>query len=126
MPEITHLNAAWDEFIRNHGPGDFVHGTVAEVTGKGAVVDLGGVRGRIHIQDVAWGHGPLLPAVGTTGWFVVFGIDPQTGVVALSSPVLHGEKWAKIEEHYPVESRHSGQVVQRVSYGVFVQLEPGW
>src|SRR5208283_6009082 len=33
--------------------------------------------------------------------------------------------WAEVETKYPVQSRHTGEVVNVMSYGAFVKLEPG-
>src|SRR5439155_1186055 len=89
-------------------------------------VDLGGVEGQILAQDVACFRGGIcFPAVGTKGRFWLLSIDPEGRQIALSEPVHNWECWLGAAEQYPVGSRHVGEVVALMSYGVFVKLEPG-
>src|SRR4029079_2938516 len=45
--------------------------------------------------------------------------------IALSLKHKTPSPWEDVERKYPVNSRHTGEVVNVMSYGAFVKLEPG-
>src|SRR5262249_15972885 len=49
----------------------------------------------------------------------------ETEKIALGLKQKTPSPWASVAEKYPVGSRHTGGIVNLMSYGVFVRLEPG-
>src|SRR5207248_11450105 len=49
----------------------------------------------------------------------------EKGKIALGLKQLTPSPWQEAEQKYPVGSRHHGEVVNVMSYGAFVKLEPG-
>src|SRR5206468_1624329 len=45
--------------------------------------------------------------------------------IALGLKQKSASPWQEVEKKYPVGSRHTGEVVNVMSYGAFVKLEPG-
>ncbi|HKI19075.1 MAG TPA: S1 RNA-binding domain-containing protein, partial [Isosphaeraceae bacterium] len=52
-------------------------------------------------------------------------VDLEREKIALSLKHLTPSPWVNVVDKYPVDSRHTGEVVNVASYGAFVKLEPG-
>ena len=52
-------------------------------------------------------------------------MDKDKEKIALGLKQKSPSPWANVEDKYPVGSRHTGEVVNVMSYGAFVKLEPG-
>jgi small subunit ribosomal protein S1 len=103
-------------------------GVVKNIAEFGAFVDLGGIDGLLHITDMAWQRvtNPR-DVVNTEEEIEVFilRIDREKEKIALSLKHKTASPWANVADKYPVGSRHTGEVVNVMSYGAFVKLEPG-
>jgi small subunit ribosomal protein S1 len=108
--------------------GQIRKGVVKNIAEFGAFVDLGGIDGLLHITDMSWGR--------VSNPHEVVHIDQQLEVyiikverekekIALGLKQKSPSPWANVEAKYPVGSRHSGEVVNVMSYGAFVKLEAG-
>jgi len=108
--------------------GDIVTGEVKNIADFGAVVDLGGIDGLLHITDMSWGrinHPSELLKMGQKVEVKVLNIDREKEKIALGLKQREASPWAEIEKKYPVQSRVTGSVVNIMSYGAFVRLEDG-
>src|SRR5207244_2551188 len=52
-------------------------------------------------------------------------VDKDKEKIALGLKQKSPSPWANVEGKYPISSRHHGEVVNVMSYGAFVKLEPG-
>ena len=52
-------------------------------------------------------------------------VDKEKEKIALGLKQKTPSPWANVADKYPVGSRHTGEVVNVMSYGAFVKLEPG-
>src|SRR3989442_11131410 len=52
-------------------------------------------------------------------------VDKDKEKIALSLKHKTASPWEDVEKKYPINSRHTGEVVNVMSYGAFVKLEPG-
>jgi small subunit ribosomal protein S1 len=103
-------------------------GTVKNIAQFGAFVDLGGIDGLLHISDMDWSrvtdpHEKV--HIDQQLEVYVLRVDRQKEKVALSLKHKTPSPWVSVAEKYPVGSRHTGEVVNVMSYGAFVKLEPG-
>src|SRR5205807_736048 len=55
----------------------------------------------------------------------IISVDKDKEKIALGLKQKSPSPWANVEAKYPVQSRHTGEVVNVMSYGAFVKLEPG-
>jgi small subunit ribosomal protein S1 len=55
----------------------------------------------------------------------VLKVDKDKEKIALGLKQKTPSPWANVSEKYPISSRHTGEVVNVMSYGAFVKLEPG-
>ncbi|NKB41583.1 MAG: 30S ribosomal protein S1, partial [Ilumatobacter sp.] len=117
-----------DSFLTNLKIGEVREGTVSSVVSFGAFVDLGGIDGLLHITDMAWeriGHPTEMVSIDQEIEVKVLHIDREKQKIALGLKQKDRNPWENIESKYPVSSDHKGEVVNVMSYGAFVKLEPG-
>jgi small subunit ribosomal protein S1 len=103
-------------------------GVVRNIVPFGAFVDLGGIDGLLHVSDMSWGrvnHPSEVVQIDQTLEVFVITVDKEKGKIALGLKQKSPSPWEHVEAKYPVGSRHTGEVVNVMSYGAFVKLEPG-
>jgi small subunit ribosomal protein S1 len=109
-------------------PGQIRHGVVKNIAEFGAFVDLGGIDGLLHITDMSWGR------IGNPHEMVhidqpldvyIISVDKEREKIALGLKQKTASPWQDVEQKYPIGSRHTGEVVNVMSYGAFVKLEAG-
>jgi small subunit ribosomal protein S1 len=109
-------------------PGQVRKGIVKNIADFGAFVDLGGLDGLLHVTDMSWGRVSNPHEVVHLDQQVevfIISVDREKEKVALGLKQKTPSPWANVAEKYPVGSRHKGEVVNVMSYGAFVKLEPG-
>lgn len=103
-------------------------GVVKNIAEFGAFVDLGGIDGLLHITDMSWGRitNPHdVVKIDQELEVYILQVDKEKEKIALSLKHKTASPWQDVQAKYPVSSRHSGEVVNIMSYGAFVKLEPG-
>jgi small subunit ribosomal protein S1 len=109
-------------------PGQVRTGVVKNIAEFGAFVDLGGIDGLLHITDMSWGrisNPHEVVHIDQQIEVYILNVDKDREKIALSLKHKTASPWEEVEKKYPVSSRHSGEVVNVMSYGAFVKLEPG-
>lgn len=109
-------------------PGQVRKGIVKNIADFGAFVDLGGIDGLLHITDMSWGRitNPHdMVKIDQELEVYVLSIDREKEKIALSLKHKSASPWENVEARYPVNSKHTGEVVNIMSYGAFVKLEAG-
>ena len=122
----TEMAEKKEEVLKTLEVGQLVTGVVKNITTFGAFVDLGGVDGLLHKTDMAWKrihHPSEIVELGNEIEVQVIAIDIETEKISLGLKQKTSDPWGNVEEKYPIGSRVSGEVVNIVNYGVFVQLE---
>src|SRR5205807_6255889 len=108
--------------------GQLRRGIVKNIADFGAFVDLGGIDGLLHITDMAW-HRVTNPhemvKIDQELEVYILQVDKEKEKIALSLKHKTASPWQNVETKYPVGSKHQGEVVNIMSYGAFVKLEPG-
>ena len=108
--------------------GQIRKGIVKNIADFGAFVDLGGIDGLLHITDMSWdriGHPTERVAIDQEIEVKILQIDREKQKIALGLKQKQNNPWTNIAEKYPVGSTVPGEVVNVMSYGAFVKLEPG-
>jgi small subunit ribosomal protein S1 len=109
-------------------PGQIRKGVVKNIAEFGAFVDLGGIDGLLHITDMSWGrisNPHEVVKIDQELEVFIIQVDKDKEKIALGLKQKSPSPWQDVEKKYPVTSRHSGEVVNVMSYGAFVKLEPG-
>jgi small subunit ribosomal protein S1 len=109
-------------------PKQLRRGVVKNIAEFGAFVDLGGIDGLLHITDMSWGRvtNPHdVVKIDQELEVYILAVDKDKEKIALSLKHKQPSPWQDVQAKYPVNSRHTGEVVNIMSYGAFVKLEPG-
>jgi small subunit ribosomal protein S1 len=109
-------------------PGQIRKGVVKNIAEFGAFVDLGGIDGLLHITDMDWGRvqNPHEKVhIDQQLEVYILSVDKDREKIALSLKHKTPSPWTHVADKYPVGSRHKGEVVNVMTYGAFVKLEPG-
>jgi len=109
-------------------PGQTRKGVVKNIAEFGAFVDLGGIDGLLHITDMSWGrvsNPHEVVHIDQQLEVYIISVDKEKEKIALGLKQKSPSPWANVEAKYPISSRHTGEVVNVMSYGAFVKLEPG-
>ena len=120
----------WDSLDPNLKVGDTVKGKVVVIADYGAFVEISpGVEGLIHVSEMSWSQ-HLRSAqdflkVGDIVEAQILTLDREERKMSLGIKQLKEDPWAKIEEKYPVGSKHSAKVKNFTNFGVFVEIEEG-
>jgi small subunit ribosomal protein S1 len=119
----------WDS-MKELKDGEKVKGKVVTVADYGAFVEIeAGVEGLIHVSEMSWSQHLRNPSdfikVGDEVDAVILDIDKEEHKLSLGLKQLTSDPWDKIEEKYPMDSKHTGIVRNLTNYGLFVELEEG-
>jgi small subunit ribosomal protein S1 len=109
-------------------PGQIRKGIVKNIADFGAFVDLGGIDGLLHITDMSWGrvaNPHEMVHIDQELEVYIISVDKEKEKIALGLKQKTSSPWQGVEEKYPIGSKHTGEVVNVMSYGAFVKLEPG-
>jgi small subunit ribosomal protein S1 len=117
-----------EKLLKEIEPHQVRKGVVKNIADFGAFVDLGGIDGLLHITDMSWGrvtNPHEVVHIDQELEVYILQVDKEKEKIALSLKHKTASPWQDVEKKYPVGSRHQGEVVNIMSYGAFVKLEPG-
>ncbi|MDQ1349860.1 MAG: small subunit ribosomal protein, partial [Acidobacteriota bacterium] len=116
------------ELFESLKEGDHVKGIVTSLTDYGAFVNIGGLDGLIHKDNISYGrvnHPKERLRKGDEVEAVVLGIDRGSQRVSLGLKQKHLDPWVNIQEKYPVGKKLVAKVTKIVNFGAFIELEEG-
>jgi small subunit ribosomal protein S1 len=116
------------ELLENIEEGSLRRGLVKNITDFGVFLDLDGIDGLLHITDMTWKrikHPSEMVHLGQELEVVILHVDKEKGRVALGLKQKEENPWEEIEKRYPVGTRVKGKITNLVSYGAFIEIEPG-
>jgi len=114
--------------LENLQEGSIIKGIVKNITDYGALVDLGGIDGLLHITDLAWRrvkHPSEVLEVGQEVEAKVLKFDQDKQRVSLGMKQLGEDPWSGLTRRYPQGTRLFGKVSNLTDYGAFVEIEQG-
>lgn len=105
-------------------------GTVTSVRDFGAMVDIGGVDGMVHISEISWSrvaHPSEAVSVGDRKKVKLLSIDTSGKLprISLSFKQAEQDPWTAAGEKYKENESYVGTVTRLMAFGAFVELEPG-
>ena len=120
----------WDALDPDLKVGDKVHGKVVVMADYGAFIEIApGVEGLIHVSEMSWSahlhSAQEFMKVGDEVDAVILTLDREERKMSLGVKQLKDDPWEKIEEKYPVGSKHTAKVRNFTNFGVFVEVEEG-
>ncbi len=108
--------------------GQILEGTVKNITDFGVFIDLGGVDGLLHINDLSWGrinHPSEVVKLDQKVKVIVLDFNDAKDRISLGIKQLQPHPWEDVEKRYAVDSVVEGKVVSIADYGAFLELERG-
>jgi small subunit ribosomal protein S1 len=108
--------------------GQIVKGVVTSIMDYGAFVDLGGLEGLVHKDNISYGrvnHPKEKLRKGDEIEVKVLEIDKEKGKISLGIKQKFTDPWSSMETKYPIGKRLIAKVVKIVSFGAFIELEDG-
>jgi len=120
----------WDSLSAELKVGDQVKGRVVVMADYGAFIEITtGVEGLIHVSEMSWSQhlrsAQEFLKVGDEVEAVILTLDRDERKMSLGMKQLKTDPWEKIEEKYPLGSRHTSKVRNFTNFGVFVEIEEG-
>lgn len=103
-------------------------GTVKKIMKFGAFVDIGGLDGLIHINDLSWSRVKNVEEILKVGDVVevyIKEIDRDKDRLALSLKDICGDPWNAIEESFKIGDTTEGTVTKFIKVGAFVEIKAG-
>ncbi|HNR69377.1 MAG TPA: 30S ribosomal protein S1 [bacterium] len=122
------LKGQREKILRDLERGQILEGTVKNITDFGVFIDLGGVDGLLHINDLSWGrvsHPSEIVSLDQKIKVVVLDFNEAKDRISLGLKQLQPHPWEGVETKYPVGSTVKGKVVSISDYGAFIELEKG-
>lgn len=116
------------ELFETLNEGELVQGVVTSLTDYGAFVNIGGVDGLIHKDNISYGrvnHPKEKLRKGDEVEAMVLGVDRENQKISLGLKQKHEDPWANIEQKYPVGKKIVAKVTKIVNFGAFIELEEG-
>ena len=107
-----------------------LEGSVAELLDFGAIIDLGGLTGFLHISEMSFSRINRASDFLEKGEKVrvkVISVSEKDGKkrISLSMKAAQNDPWAEVANRYAVGQSYQGKVLKLENFGAFVELEPG-
>ncbi len=116
------------KILTNLAKGQVLEGTVKNITDFGVFIDLGGVDGLLHINDLSWGrvnHPSEIVTLDEKIKVQVLDYNEAKDRISLGLKQLLPHPWVEVDKKYPMGTTIRGKVVSISDYGAFVELEKG-
>lgn len=104
------------------------HGKVTKIMSYGAFVDLGGLEGLVHINNLSWKRVESVEDMLQEGQEVdvyVLDVDTETRRIALALKDINKDPWQLIAEDVYVDDVITGKVVRIIERGAFLEIREG-
>lgn len=104
------------------------HGKVTKIMSYGAFVDLGGLEGLVHLNNLSWKRVESVEDMLQEGQEVdvyVLDVDKETRKIALALKDINNDPWQLISEDVYVDDIITGKVVRIIDRGAFLEIREG-
>lgn len=117
-----------NEFWSNIEVGQTRKGIVTSLSSYGAFVDVDGVQGLLHVSEISWARNIKPDEILKQGQEIdvqVIDLDKENRRVKFTYGNKGPNPWNNIEEKYKVNDIVKVKVSKIMTFGAFVELEPG-
>ncbi len=117
-----------EQTLKELQEGQIRKGIVKTLTNFGAFVNLGGIDGLVHINDLSWKHIKHPKEVVNVGQEIevkILKLDLTGEKISLGLKQLTENPWKNIAAKYLPNNKVRGKVVSFTAFGAFVEIEPG-
>ncbi|OQA91629.1 MAG: 30S ribosomal protein S1 [Elusimicrobia bacterium ADurb.Bin231] len=116
------------KFFETIKEGDIVTGKISSITEFGVFVNLGGIDGLLHINDISYkknSNPRELYKLGDEIEVKILKLDPAENKIGLGIKQMLKNPWDDIGKKYPKGTQVKGTVTTIAPFGAFVLLEDG-
>ncbi|MGL5328325.1 MAG: 30S ribosomal protein S1 [Peptostreptococcaceae bacterium] len=103
-------------------------GKVTKIMSYGAFVDIGGLEGLVHLNNLSWKRVESVEDMLQEGQDVdvyVLDVDAETKKIALALKDINNDPWQLIAEDLYVDDIITGKVVRIIDKGAFLEIKEG-
>ncbi|MCB1156594.1 MAG: 30S ribosomal protein S1 [Leptospiraceae bacterium] len=121
----------WDNLSSNVQVGNALEGKITGITKYGAFVEVeNGIEGLIHVGDITWDEKVKDPTTllkkGEKVKYQILDIDTYGQRISCGLKQLQENPYEVLRKKYPPGHILDGKVKSVVSFGVFLEIEPGY
>lgn len=117
-----------EELLNSLVPREKRVGKVTNIMPYGAFIDLGGIEGLAHINNLSWTRVESVESVLSEGQEVevfIQSVDPETQRIALSLKNPNEDPWKLIADEVQIGSEVEAKVLRIIDKGAFVEVKEG-
>ena len=117
-----------EKILSNLEKGQILEGSVKNITDFGVFIDLGGVDGLLHINDLCWGrvsHPSEVVSLDEKIEIQILDFNDEKNRISLGLKQLQPHPWDNVKDNYKEGDVIKGKVVNISDYGAFIELEKG-
>ena len=117
-----------EEFWNNLKNGQTFNGTISKIADYGLFVDLGLVKGLLHISEVLWDKTEKLEdkfEVGNEIEVKIKSFDKEEKRISLEYPLKAENPWFALADKHKVNEIVTCKVIKFAPFGAFVEIEKG-
>jgi len=117
-----------EEFFKNHKIGDIVKAKVKSIIPNGAFVDINGIEGFIHKNNIAWGRIEKISNYIKEGDEInakLLKLDKQNNKISLGLKHLTPHPWENIHKKYRIGQIVQGKIIEVFPERAFIEIEKG-
>ncbi|RDY25180.1 S1 RNA-binding domain-containing protein [Romboutsia weinsteinii] len=126
--EKARIKAEKEELFDSLEAGQKREGKVTKIMSYGAFVDLGGLEGLVHINNLSWQRVESVESMLEEGQEVevyVLDVDRETKRIALALKDINNDPWDLIAKEVQLDDIVTGKVVRIIERGAFVEIAEG-
>ena len=126
--EKARVEAEKQSLIDSLEVGQKRHGKVTNIMSYGAFIDLGGVEGLAHINNLSWKRVESVEDILEVGQEVdvyVLEVNKETKRIGLALKDINNDPWELIAKEVNVDDIITGKVVRLIERGAFVEIKEG-
>ena len=125
---IAKVKAEKEALFNSLETGQKREGKVTKIMPYGAFVDIGGIEGLVHLNNLSWERVESVEDMLSEGQEVevyVLDADKETKKLALALKDINNDPWQLIAKEVQVEDIVTGKVVRIIEKGAIVELREG-
>ena len=126
--EKARIKAAKEDLFNSLEVGQKRDGKVTKIMPYGAFVDIGGIEGLAHINNLAWTRVESVEDVVSEGQEVevyVLDVNKETKKIALALKDINNDPWDLIAKEVQIDDVVNAKVLRIIEKGAFVQIKEG-
>lgn len=126
--ERARVKKAKEDLFNSLEVGQKRTGKVSKIMSYGAFIDLGGVEGLAHINQLAWHRVNEVEDIVKEGQEVdvyVINVDKENKKIALAVKDINNDPWNSVKEEMKVGDKIKVKVLKLIEKGAFVEVKLG-